>query len=246
MRRWTVSPALILTTLLGAALLAQQPAPPQPAAQAPASPIASALRVAVIDAAHGGTDAGARAEGIQEKELTLQFTRMLRAEFLRRGLRVVLTREGDEAPSFDERAAAANTQRGAIFITVHVGAGGEPGTARAYFFRGFPAPAAGEAARRPHDPLPWDRAQEPHLDLSRRLADLVQLQFSRRFRGSPEIAAPAAVRQLRSITAPAVAIEISHLGMERRALEQMVPRVAEAVGLGVAAFRPVYDAAGAQ
>jgi hypothetical protein len=53
----------------------------------------------------------------------------------------------------------------------------------------------------------------------------------------------APVRQLRTVAAPAIAIEISSVSVSSRSqLEQMAPALAEAVARSVAAFRPLYQA----
>ena len=91
--------------------------------------------------------------------------------------------------------------------------------------------------------MSWDRAQDSYADLSRRLAELVQVQLAQKFRGSPEVPATAPVRQLRTIAAPAIAIEVSSVAVPNRGqLEQMAPALAEAVARSVAAFRSVYEA----
>ncbi len=205
----------------------------------PGGPQRVPLSVVILDPAHGGTDPGARGVGgVRESDLVLSFSALVRAELEKQGLRVVLTREGNDNPSLDDRAARANSQRGAIFITLHVGSTGLDGTARAYAL-----PDTGPLPAEPHGLLPWDRAQAPFLDLSRKLADLTQGQLAQRFKGSPNAALTASVRQLRTIAAPAIAIEVSSVAMEDQAdLIGMGPGLAECVARAVAAFRAVYDA----
>jgi hypothetical protein len=73
------------------------------------------------------------------------------------------------------------------------------------------------------------------------LGDLVQGLLAQRFKGSPSAAQTAAVRQLRTTAAPAIAVEISSVVVEDRAdLDRMAPGVADAIATGVAAFRPSY------
>ncbi len=208
----------------------------------------------VIDPAHGGADAGARgSNGVLESEVVLGFAQVLRAELERQGWRVVLTRQGNENPSFDDRSAIANGQSGAVFLSLHVASTGPVGLARAYYFAGpqtpeakpAASPVAEKTAPPPAAPglLRWDQAQEPELALSRRLAELVQVQLAQKFRGSPEVPVGGAVRQLRTVAAPAVAVEISSVSVpDRKPLEQMAPALAEAVVRALAAFRPLYEA----
>ena len=127
------------------------PTPPQqlPPAQnltPPAAPVHTGP-VIVINAAHGGTDDGARSEnGLVEKNVVLIFARMLRSEFERQGYRVVMTRNDDSNPSYEDRAAVANAYRDAIFISLHVSSTGQLGATRAYSYQFSSPVAAGSAA----------------------------------------------------------------------------------------------------
>jgi len=194
------------------------------------------LNVVVLDPAHGGTDLGARGtEGIRESDVVLQFAAQLKRALEGQGFLVIQTREGNEDPSFDDRSARVNAQRGAIFVSLHIASTGLAGTARTYVLADFP-PANDTTGL-----IPWDRAQAPFTGLSHKLGDMVQAQLAQRFRGSPPAAQVAPVRQLRTIAAPAIAVEISSVSVENRAdLDQMIPGVAEAIARGVADFRPSY------
>ena len=77
-----------------------------------------------IDPGHGGDDAGAHgAGGAVEKDLTLQVARRLKAAIESRiGLRVLLTREGDEALPIDRRTALANNNKADLLISLHANA----------------------------------------------------------------------------------------------------------------------------
>jgi N-acetylmuramoyl-L-alanine amidase len=194
------------------------------------------LNVVVLDPAHGGVDLGARGtEGIRESEVILQFAAVAKQSLEAQGFQVVLTRAGNDNPSFDDRSARVNAQRGAIFITLHIASTGLAGTVRTYVMPDFPT------APEPTGLIPWDRAQAPFLGLSHKLGDLVQAEMAKRFRGSPPTAEAAPVRQLRTTAAPAIAVEISSVSVPSRAeLDRMIPGVAEAIAHGVAAFRPSY------
>jgi N-acetylmuramoyl-L-alanine amidase len=196
----------------------------------------AALNVVVLDPAHGGTDQGARGtEGISESEEVLQFASATKKALEGQGFQVLLTRERNDNPSFDDRSARANAQRGAVFITLHIASTGLAGTARVYV---EPAEAAPNTIT---GLIPWERAQAPFQSLSRKLGDLVQQELTKRFKGSPDTLQTAPVRQLRTTAAPAIAVEISSVSVKDRAeLDQMVPGVAEAIARGVTAFRPSY------
>jgi N-acetylmuramoyl-L-alanine amidase len=219
-----------------AAPAAQAPAPtaaPQTAAPAPTS----GLNIVVLDPAHGGTDFGARGTGgIHESDIVLQFAAQVRTALESQGFQVIQTRQGDQNPSFDDRSAIANAQRGAIFVTLHVASTGLPGTARVYVMTDI-TPASTDVTGL----LPWDRAQSPFLSLSRKLGDQIQGLLAQRFKGSPGTAQAASVRQLRTTAAPAVAVEVSSVVVENRAdLDHMGPGIADAIARGAAAFRPSY------
>ena len=62
-----------------------------------------------------------------------------------------------------------------------------------------------------------------------------------RFPGSPETPTAAVIRQLRTVAAPAVAIEVSSVSVQDRGpLDRMGPALADGVARAVAAFRIVY------
>jgi len=232
---------------------AQQPAPAQTGAtppavtgQAPAAmPQHANLNIVVLDPAHGGTDPGARGTaGIRESDVVLEFAAQVQRALEAQGFQVVQTRHGNENPSFDDRSAMANAQRGGIFVTLHVSSTGLPSTARVYVNTDLPSGPDISGL------IPWDRAQGPFLGLSHKLGDLVQGQLAQRFKGSPSVAQTASVRQLRTTAAPAIAVEVSSVSVDDHAeLDRMAPGVADAIARGVAAFKPTYvvaNAAGAQ
>jgi len=190
----------------------------------------------VLDPAHGGTDLGARGTGgIHESDIVLEFAAQARTALEAQGFQVVQTRQGNENPSFDDRSAMANAQRGAIFVTLHIASTGVPGTARVYVMNDM-APAADATGL-----IPWDHAQAPFASLSRKLGDQVQGLLSQRFKGSPTVAQTASVRQLRTTASPAIAVEISSVTVDDRVqLDHMAPGIADAIARGAAAFRPTY------
>ena len=218
-------------------------APAQPAtaqtgstAQDPATQARAGLNIVVLDPAHGGTDLGARGiGGIHESDIVLDFAAQVRTALESQGFQVVQTRQGNANPSFDDRSAMANAQRGAIFVTLHIASTGTAGTARVYVMSDMPTGTDATGL------ILWDRAQAPFASLSRKLGDQVQGLLAQRFKGSPANAQTASVRQLRTTAAPAIAVEISSVIVEDRAqLDHMAPGVADAIARGAAAFRPTY------
>jgi N-acetylmuramoyl-L-alanine amidase len=221
--------------------------------------------VIVLNPAHGGTDTGARgANGTAEKDVVLQFARTVRAELMRQGFRVVMTRDDDSNPSYDDRAAMANAYRDAIFISIHVSSTGSAGTARAYYYHFSnpmsPAPAplgtsAGGSGpttsentttapvQAPASPgptfTPWAAAQKPYVDASHHFADVLQVELAQRFSGSPAASSGVAIRGMQSVAAPAVAVEISSVSVtDANSLLALGVPLAISVSHAVLAFRP--------
>ncbi len=199
----------------------------------------------MINPAHGGTDTGARGEnGLTEKEQVLMLARMVRSDLMRNGFHVILTRDDDSNPSYEDRSAVANAYRDAIFVSLHIASTGKFGTVRAYSYQystPFPSSdeASGDAARSPSGLIPWEEAQRPHMDASKRLADILQTQFATKFSGSPESSTQYAVRDLRSVNAPAVAIEVSSVAAtDPNSLLALGGPLSTAVVRSVQVFRP--------
>jgi N-acetylmuramoyl-L-alanine amidase len=255
----------LLLAATGGITHAQAPVPPQQAttsaAVQQAPPASQHLPIVVVlDPGHGGADSGARgASGAVEKDLTLTLARATRAALQQQGFQVVLTREGDQNPSFDERAAKANGPRWSILISFHVSSTGKVGSARAYSYpliSSSPAnvstasaaasagsPGASFPVHAPPRLVRWDEAQQAYAVESRKLANLVQSELTRNFPSSPAQSVSVPIRDLRSIAAPAVAVELSSVTVEDpRALDAMMAPLAAAAARGVAAYRPIYEA----
>jgi N-acetylmuramoyl-L-alanine amidase len=220
------------------------PAPAQPSLE-PTAPPQKTLGVVIVDPAHGGADPGARgSSGIAESEVVLGYARLLRISLEAQGMRVLLTRQANDDPSFDDRSRLANSYRNGVFISLHVSSTGQPGTVRVYSMARM-ATAQNSASAPRGGLLPWDRAQNNFIDQSRRLAELIQIQMAQRFHGSSETPFEAPVRQLRTVGAPAVAIEVSSVSVpERGPLDQMGSGIADGVARAVAAFRTIYESGG--
>jgi N-acetylmuramoyl-L-alanine amidase len=88
-----------------------------PISEAPVSSAPFAL--VVIDPGHGGQDSGTIKNGIVEKELTLEVAHRVERLLRDRGFVVVLTRADDTYVSLQDRAAMANNQPDAVFVSIH-------------------------------------------------------------------------------------------------------------------------------
>jgi N-acetylmuramoyl-L-alanine amidase len=74
----------------------------------------------VIDAGHGGRDAGALSpHGIEEKDANLRMANAVRRELSARGYRVVMTRTGDVAVPLYDRPKVAHECNTDAFISIH-------------------------------------------------------------------------------------------------------------------------------
>ena len=207
----------------------------------------------VLDPGHGGTDDGARGStGAVEKDLTLALARATRTQLQQQGLRVIMTRDTDVNPSFDDRAAVANAPRLAILISFHVSSTGQVGTARAYSYLfstnvspdDTPTlePTAQPSKKLVSRLIPWETAQQAYGDTSHRLAEFIQTELVQKFPGSSASSTAFPIRDLRSVAAPAAAVELSSVSVkDAHALDPMIVSLAESVARAVTEFRPSYD-----
>ncbi|MEZ5318699.1 MAG: N-acetylmuramoyl-L-alanine amidase [Vicinamibacterales bacterium] len=153
------------------------------------------VRTIVLDPGHGGDDVGATGPGgLQEKDVTLRVARRLKTAIENRlGIRVLLTRDGDDPIPIDRRTALANNNKADLFISLHVNGapGPDPSGAQvltlgaddyasrrpAGGFGGTRIPAMGGGTRL-IEAVPWDLAQLPHADASRTLGAIVARQLA--------------------------------------------------------------------
>lgn len=207
----TGPPATAPPTLPGAETA--PPGAPLTTPGAPALAASSSLPVVVLDAGHGGENIGAQGKnGVVEKNLVAQLVVRVRTALMAaQKYRIVLTRLGDTDPGFEQRAIIANAAHAAVFLSFHAGNLGFR-SPRVVVYTYQPPPLAEGAAPGPRPFfVPWSTAQVYRLADSRRLSQALQEQFSQLPGlpgGKPE---EAPVRVLRSIDAPAVAVEIGSL-----------------------------------
>jgi N-acetylmuramoyl-L-alanine amidase len=227
-----INPEQVTVELLAsAAPAASDPAVEIPAAAPPPAidlAPSGVLRTIAIDPGHGGDDAGARGPGgTVEKELTLQVARRLKAAIESRvGLRVLLTRDGDEAVPIDRRTAFANNNKADLLVSLHANAslleslrGAQVLSLNLEDYRdrarglpvSLPVPVVGGGTRL-IDAMPWDLAQIPHAPRSESLAGIFvrhlqehQVPLYSRAR------AEAPLRVLVGANMPAVLVELGFL-----------------------------------
>src|SRR6059036_2573505 len=76
----------------------------------------------VLDPGHGGYDKGQVSRYGYEKDFVLDAARKLRPLLQAKGLRVMMTREGDYFVPLEVRAQIANAARNSIFVSIHFNA----------------------------------------------------------------------------------------------------------------------------
>ena len=80
------------------------------------------VQTVVLDPGHGGYDKGQVSRYGNEKDFALDEARKLRTLLQAKGLRVIMTREGDYFVPLEVRAKIANAARNSIFVSIHFNA----------------------------------------------------------------------------------------------------------------------------
>jgi N-acetylmuramoyl-L-alanine amidase len=213
-----------------------QPVPPTQPPQAPAEPPplleiapSGGIRTIVLDAGHGGAEIGSKGPGgAFEKDVTLEVARRLKATLESRlGVRVILTRDGDETVGLDERAAVANNNKADLFLSLHANASVRPGVAGAEVFY-LSLDEYGDEARRLArgevealpvfgggtrnlEVIPWDMAQARHVPQSAEFAAQLEAALRARVPMSPRALQQAPFRVLVGANMPAALVEMGFM-----------------------------------
>ena len=105
--------AFVVTALLGACAT-------EPTGTTKAKDTSKTFGTVVVDAGHGGKDAGAyRRYGGAEKIATLDVAKRLNQKLRESQLKTVMTRSSDVFIPLDERVSIENSQKNAIFVSIH-------------------------------------------------------------------------------------------------------------------------------
>lgn len=167
-------------------------------AQAPAAPQAPTARfVVVLDAAHGGDDAGANLNGQPEKAYTLALSVRLRSLLAARGIGVVTTRESDVAVDPVRRAQIADHANAQACLILHAA---ETGFGVHLFTSSL-------AAAQPGPFEPWNTAQAGWVTRSVALEGV--LNSALQHAGINVTMGGTELQTLDSMTCPAVAVEVA-------------------------------------
>ena len=73
-----------------------------------------------IDPALGGSDSGASANGLKEKDVTLAVALKLKSELEQRGVKVVLTRDSDKTVTNEARVAACDKAQSDLLVSLRL------------------------------------------------------------------------------------------------------------------------------
>ena len=166
---------------------------------------------AILDAGHGGSDHGGHlSEKLSEKEFNLQVARKLHTELQNRGISVLMLRDGDTAPSLEQRAIAANNQHAGFYIGIHSTLSGS-GVHIYYSLLNvadpFPSKEQMETEKKLGPFHTWDSIQRSQFERSKMLA--LEITSQLKLRKLHTAALTSSVRPLANINFPAVIIEIS-------------------------------------
>jgi N-acetylmuramoyl-L-alanine amidase len=104
-----------------------------------------AEKFVVIDPGHGGREKGAQFGNVYEKDVNMRLARELAAVLEREGVRVRLTRDGDQAVGLTARPEVAINSGADFFISLHCNSNGKPESAsgiETYYHMYEPSPRA--------------------------------------------------------------------------------------------------------
>lgn len=239
-----------------------KPEPPPAKAETKTAVVPKTQRTIVIDPGHGGIEVGAKGKfGALEKDVTLAVCLRLKS-LIEKNLayRVELTRDKDINVPLENRAAIANNNRAALFISVH--ANGSPrrnAKGSETFFLSLNA--TDEEARRlaylennsaqfekPMDAadsdqiqlILWDMAQSAYLKQSQRLAQIVQEELNALLGTANRGVKQAPFKVLTGAACPAVLVEIAFISNPDEEKELVTPafqdNVAQAIYRGLATY----------
>jgi N-acetylmuramoyl-L-alanine amidase len=237
-----------------AAALVLGPAPSWPQAK---------QRTIVIDPGHGGLDVGAKGKfGTLEKDITLAISLKLKS-IIERSLayRVVLTRDKNIDVSLDNRAAVANNNDAAVFISIHTNGsyrkkahGSETfflslnatdeETRKLAYMENSSSELEGRIATENRDDIKmilWDMAQSAYIRQSSRLAQMIQNELNKPPLGIENRGIKQApFKVLTGVACPAVLVEVAFISSPEEEQElvkdEFQENVAQAIYRGLAAF----------
>src|SRR5207249_2074921 len=196
----------------------------------------------VLDPGHGGHDKGQVSRYGAEKEFALDVARKLRPLLQAKGLRVIMTREGDYFVPLEVRAKIANAARNSIFVSIHFNATNDDPNATGFEIfsftpRGAPSTSDGTVAASSVNMQPGSAVDAQSLALSACIYHSVLGHLREYDRGIKR----ARFAVLRLTKVPAVLIEGGFL--TERGESKLISnkdwraRLAGAIGIGIENYR---------
>ena len=238
--------------------------PPPSAALAPAAHAGRRqLEKVVLDPGHGGQQKGAEGkDNLLEKEITLDIAQRLQKLLRGEGLDAVLTRNTDADLSLVERTAAANREKGDLFVSIHVNSATRKDArgAETYYlaYQTADQDASDLAASENAEPAPsesydpsgaglvlWDLAQAEHLRDSAGFAEIAQRELNEALEVRERGVKQAPFRVLMGATMPAVLVEVGFISnpVEQTALksDEYKDKIAGALLRSILEFKRTFD-----
>ncbi len=227
------------------------------------------IKTIVIDPGHGGTDTGAIGPGgLQEKDMTLALAQKLSAVLARKlKVRVILTRETDEALQLTQRTAIANQYKADLFVSIHLNSSlrkGAKGTETYFLSLEASDELARQAADRENEAetstgattitpdsaadlklILWDLAQQQYLKESSQLAETVQGELSKATQTENRGVKQAPFKVLVGATMPAALVEVGFISNpdEEAKLrsDQYQKLLADSIASAIERFKTDYE-----
>src|SRR6059058_1520966 len=205
-------------------------------------PNVGTVQTVVLDPGHGGYDKGQVSRYGCEKDFALDVARKLRPLLQAKGVRVIMTREGDYFVPLEVRAKIANAARNSIFVSIHFNATNDDPNATGFEIfsftpRGAPSTSDGTAAASSVNVQPGSSVDAQSLALSACIYHSVLGHLREYDRGIKR----ARFAVLRLTKVPAVLIEGGFL--TERGESKLISnkdwraKLAGAIGIGIESYR---------
>jgi N-acetylmuramoyl-L-alanine amidase len=200
------------------------------------------IETVVIDPGHGGHDKGQMSRYGAEKDFALDVARKLRALLQAKGLKVIMTREGDYFVPLEVRAKIANSARNSIFVSIHFNATNDDPKATGFEIfsftpRGAPSTSDTNVNSKSFNMQPGSTVDAQSMALSACIYNSVLGQLREYDRGIKR----ARFAVLRLTKVPAVLIECGFLteGGESKLIsnKDWRAKLAGAIGVGIESYQ---------
>lgn len=200
------------------------------------------IETVVLDPGHGGHDKGQMSRYGAEKDFALDVARKLRSLLQAKGLKVIMTREGDYFVPLEVRAKIANSARNSIFVSIHFNATNDDPNATGFEIfsftpRGAPSTSDTNVNERSFNMQPGSSVDAQSMALSACIYHSVLGQLREYDRGIKR----ARFAVLRLTKVPAVLIECGFLteGGESKLIsnKDWRAKLAGAIGIGIESYQ---------